>query len=56
MASDQEGSKAFAPVIAALSTIQSNSPRPEKVYAHEYLEKFQKSVCNVFPRWQLSGS
>ena len=34
----------FAPVLAALSTMQSNAERSQKSQAHEYLEKFQKSV------------
>ena len=36
--------EAFAPVLAALSTMQSNADRSQKSQAHEYLEKFQKSV------------
>lgn len=35
----------FAPVLAALSTMQSNAERSQKSQAHEYLERFQKSVC-----------
>lgn len=38
------GSEGFAPVLAALSTMQSNAERSQKSKAHEYLEKFQKSV------------
>lgn len=38
------GQEAFAPVLAALSTMQSNAERSQKSQAHEYLEKFQKSV------------
>ena len=38
------GQGGFAPVLAALSTMQSNVERPQKTQAHEYLEKFQKSV------------
>ncbi|KAK2734196.1 Nuclear import receptor [Myotisia sp. PD_48] len=34
----------FAPVLAALSTMQSNVSRQEKSHAHEFLERFQKSV------------
>lgn len=37
-------SESFAPVLAALSTMQSNVERSQKSQAHEYLEKFQKSV------------
>ena len=39
------GQGGFAPVLAALSTMQSNAERSQKTQAHEYLEKFQKSVC-----------
>lgn len=38
------GQGGFAPVLAALSTMQSNVERSQKSQAHEYLEKFQKSV------------
>lgn len=34
----------YAPVLAALSTMQSRVERIEKSQAHEYLEMFQKSV------------
>ena len=37
----------FAPVLAALSTMQSNVERSQKSQAHEYLERFQKSVCRT---------
>lgn len=36
--------QAFAPVIAALATMQSSGDRAQKGQAHEYLEQFQKSV------------
>lgn len=36
--------QAFAPVLAALATMQSNVDRTQKGHAHEYLEQFQKSV------------
>lgn len=36
--------EAFAPVLAALNTMQSNVERAQKGQAHEFLEKFQKSV------------
>ncbi|EZF96444.1 hypothetical protein H113_03338 [Trichophyton rubrum MR1459] len=36
--------QAFAPVLAALQTMQSSVSRQEKTHAHEFLEKFQKSV------------
>ena len=41
------GAGGFAPVLAALSTMQSNVERSQKSQAHEYLEKFQKSVCRT---------
>jgi hypothetical protein len=39
------GTQAFAPVLAALQTMQSNVDRSQKGQAHEFLEQFQKSVC-----------
>lgn len=44
MASKQTGTEAFAPVLEALATMQSNVARDQKNQAHEFLEKFQKSV------------
>lgn len=41
--------QAFAPVLAALATMQGNVPRTEKAQAHEFLEKFQKSVRTITP-------
>lgn len=41
----KEGGQAFAPVLAAVATMQGNVSRSEKTQAHEFLEKFQKSVC-----------
>ena len=41
--------ESFKPVLAALSTMQSNAERSQKSQAHEYLEVFQKSVC-IIPR------
>lgn len=38
------GTQAFAPVLAALQTMQSNVYRAQKGQAHEFLEQFQKSV------------
>lgn len=35
---------AFGPVLAAVATMQGNVSRSEKTQAHEFLEKFQKSV------------
>ncbi|KAJ5126347.1 uncharacterized protein N7443_009391 [Penicillium atrosanguineum] len=40
----KEGGQAFAPVLAAVATMQGNVPRSEKTQAHEFLENFQKSV------------
>jgi transportin-3 len=36
--------QAFGPVLAAVATMQGNVPRSEKSHAHDFLEKFQKSV------------
>ncbi|KAK4984615.1 Nuclear import receptor [Elasticomyces elasticus] len=36
--------QAFAPVLAALRTMQSNVNRAQKEQAHQYLEQFQKST------------
>lgn len=36
--------QAFGPVLAAVATMQGNVSRTEKAHAHEFLEKFQKSV------------
>ena len=41
------GPHSFAPVLAALSAMQSNVERSQKSQAHDYLEKFQKSVRNL---------
>ncbi|KAJ5595720.1 hypothetical protein N7450_002178, partial [Penicillium hetheringtonii] len=34
----------ICPVLAAVATMQGNVPRSEKTQAHEFLEKFQKSI------------
>lgn len=52
MASKEAG-QAFAPVLAAVATMQGNASRTEKTQAHEFLEKFQKSVR--FFRLELTG-
>lgn len=52
MASKEAG-QAFAPVLAAVATMQGNASRTEKTQAHEFLEKFQKSV-RLF-RLELTG-
>jgi hypothetical protein len=44
MTSKGGGVDAFAPVLAAVATMQGNASRSEKSQAHEFLEKFQKSV------------
>ena len=44
MATKSEAQAGFAPVLAALATMQSNGSRTEKGQAHEFLEQFQKSV------------
>jgi transportin-3 len=44
MAAKTGAQAGFAPVLAALATMQSNAPRREKGQAHEFLEQFQKSV------------
>ena len=36
--------QAFAPVLTALETMQSNADRAQKGHAHTFLEEFQKSV------------
>lgn len=41
--------QAFGPVLAAVATMQGNVSRSEKTQAHEFLEKFQKSVCLTAP-------
>ncbi len=38
------GSESFAPVLSALSVLQSSVERTQKSQAHDYLERFQKSV------------
>jgi transportin-3 len=44
MAAKSSPEAGFAPVLAALATMQSNASRSEKGQAHEFLEQFQKSV------------
>ena len=49
MATEGDASaQAFAPVLAALATMQGNAPRDQKTQAHEFLESFQKSVRLLF--------
>jgi transportin-3 len=54
MASKEGAAQAFAPVLAAVATMQGNVPRSEKTQAHEFLEKFQKSVCPA-PSWSTNS-
>lgn len=42
----------FAPILAALATMQSNVQGKEKHEAHQYLEKFQKSA----DAWTVTGA
>lgn len=44
MASKSASASGFAPVLSALTTMQSNVAGKEKTEAHEFLEQFQKSV------------
>lgn len=44
MADKAGDTSGFAPVFSALATMQSNVSAKEKSNAHEFLEKFQKSV------------
>ena len=37
----------FGPILKALETMQSSVERSQKSQAHEYLEKFQKSVRRI---------
>ena len=46
MAVNDSSKGALAPMLSALATMQSNVAGKEKVEAHEFLEKFQKSVCD----------
>lgn len=44
MSATSDVQAAFAPVLAALGTMQSATDRAQKQEAHHYLESFQKSV------------
>lgn len=48
MADHQSAQDGFAPIFKALATMQSNLSGKEKTQAHEFLEKFQKSVRSRF--------
>lgn len=49
MASKDAG---FAPIVTALATMQSNVQGKEKLEAHRFLEKFQKST----DAWTVTGA
>jgi hypothetical protein len=52
MAAESSDASGFAPVLTALATMQSNVAGREKTEAHEFLEKFQKSVgSRKRPSW-----
>jgi transportin-3 len=38
----------YGPVLAALATMSANVDRAQKTQAHEFLEKFQKSVSRHY--------
>ena len=42
MVANGNAQPAFAPVLAALATMQASVDRAQKAQAHEYLETFQK--------------
>lgn len=44
MATNNSAQGAVAAILAALNTMQSNVASKDKAEAHEFLEKFQKSV------------
>ena len=43
-AATMNAQQAFAPVLSALATMQSNADRSSKGQAHSFLEQFQKSA------------
>lgn len=50
MATQTTATDGFAPILKALATMQSNVAGKEKADAHNFLEKFQKSVRRIpFP-------
>lgn len=54
MASKQDDAgQSLAPVLAAVASMQGNASRSEKTQAHEFLEKFQKSVRQTFYNYQM---
>ncbi|KIW34077.1 uncharacterized protein PV07_00877 [Cladophialophora immunda] len=44
MADKANPASGYAPILSALATMQSNAGKEEKTNAHEFLEKFQKSL------------
>lgn len=46
-ANGTSGQDGFAPILAALATMQSTAERTEKKQAHAFLEQFQKSVRHL---------
>ena len=48
MANKASEAGGFGPILAALATMQSNVQSKDKTEAHEFLEKFQKSVRRTF--------
>jgi transportin-3 len=48
MAANGSANSSYGPVLAALNSLQSNVDREQKAKAHEFLEKFQKSVSSTF--------
>jgi len=50
MANKTGAANGFAPVLSALVTMQSNVAGKDKTEAHEFLEKFQKSVRRIIKR------
>jgi transportin-3 len=44
MAANGVGAESFAPVLAALASLQGNVERSQKAQANDFLEEFQKSV------------
>jgi transportin-3 len=53
MADGANAAGGFGPVLSALKTMQSNVGGEEKSSAHEYLEKFQKSVRQNLVTFQV---
>lgn len=58
MASKTGAQESYGPVLAALATMQSNVSTKDKTAAHEYLERFQKSVykSKYCDRWEMADN